>query len=156
MARIDYFHDPHAPQANSIVPAASAIMVNDEGHILLHRRSDNELWALPGGAMNIGESIAETVVREVKEETGLNVKPAYIVGIYTNPGHVIAFSDGEIRQEFSLCFYCSIIGGEVQVSEESYEVGFFSPQEIEHLNVHPSIRLRIEHYLEHRSHPVIN
>src|SRR5437016_6474614 len=65
-------------------------------------------------------------------------------------------SDGEIRQEFSLCFYCSIVGGEVQVSEESYEVGFFSPQEIEHLNMHPSIRLRIEHYLEHRSQPVIN
>ena len=156
MTRIDYFHDPHAPQANSLVPAASAIIVNDEGHILLHRRSDNELWALPGGAMNIGESIAETVVREVKEETGLNVKPEYIIGIYTNPGHVIAFSDGEIRQEFSLCFSCTIVGGEVQVSEESYEVGFFSPQEIEHLNMHPSIRLRIEHYLEHRPQPVIN
>jgi ADP-ribose pyrophosphatase YjhB (NUDIX family) len=55
MTRTDYFNDPYAPKANSIVPAASAIVVSDEGKILLHRRSDNDLWALPGGAMEIGE-----------------------------------------------------------------------------------------------------
>ncbi len=155
MARIDYLNDPHAPRANSIVPATSAIVTNDEGKILLHRRSDNDLWALPGGAMNIGESIGETIVREVREETGLDVKPEYIVGIYTNPQHVIAFSDGEVRQEFSICFFCTPVGGEIRVSEESCEIVFFSPQTIEHLKMHPSIRLRIQHYLEHRSQPVI-
>ncbi len=156
MTRIDYFNDPNAPKANSIIPAASTIVTNNEGKILLHRRSDNDLWALPGGAMDIGESIGETIVREVKEETGLDVKPEYIVGIYTNPKHIIAFSDGEVRQQFSICFYSTIVGGEIRVSEESYEVAFFSPQEIEHLNMHPSIRLRIQHYLEHPPKPVIN
>ena len=97
MARLDYFNDSNAPKPNSIVPSASAIVTNDEGKILLHRRSDNDLWAVPGGAMDIGESIGETVVREVKEETGLDVKPEYIIGVYTNPKHVIAFSDGEVR-----------------------------------------------------------
>lgn len=155
MARIDYYNDPHAPKANSIVPAASAIVVDDEGKILLHRRSDNDLWALPGGAMEIGESIAETAVREVKEETGLNVKPEYIVGIYTDPHHVLAFSDGEVRQEFSLCFACSLVGGTIDVSDESFEVAFISPQDIKHLNMHPSIHLRINHYLEHRKQPYI-
>lgn len=106
--------------------------------------------------MEIGESIGETVVREVKEETGLDVKPEYIIGIYTNPKHVIAFSHGEVRQQFSICFYCSIIGGNIQVSDESYEVAFFSPDEIEQLNMHPSIHLRIQHYLERKSQPVIN
>jgi len=151
MARIDYLNDPHAPQANSLIPAASAIVTDDQGNILLHRRTDNDLWALPGGAMNIGESIGDTVVREVKEETGLDVTPEYIIGIYTNPNHVIAFSDGEVRQEFSLCFYCTISGGALRVSDESYEVAFFSPQEIEGLKMHPSIRLRIKHYLEHKT-----
>ena len=70
MNRVDYFNDPHAPQANSIVPAASAIVTNKDGKILLHRRSDNALWSLPGGVMEIGESIEQTIVREVKEETG--------------------------------------------------------------------------------------
>lgn len=156
MARIDYLNDPHAPKANSILPAASAIVINDEGKILLHRRSDNDLWALPGGAMEIGESITETVIREVKEETGLDVVPEYVIGIYPNPKHVVAFSDGEVRQQFSVCFACKITGGKLQVSEESFEVAFFSPEEIEHLNMHPSIALRIKHYLEHQSQPVIN
>ena len=77
--------------------------------------------------MDIGESIGETVVREVKEETGLDVKPEYIIGVYINPKHIIAFSDGEVRQQFSICFYCTIVGGEIRASEESYEVAFFSP-----------------------------
>jgi ADP-ribose pyrophosphatase YjhB (NUDIX family) len=155
MARIDYFNDPDAPEPTKIIPAASAIVSNYEGKILLQRRSDNDLWALPGGAMEVGETIGETAIREVKEETGLNVEPVSIVGIYTNPKHVVAFSDGEVRQQFSLCFACKLLGGEMQVSEESFEVGFFSPEEIERLNMHPSIRLRIQHYLERRVQPYI-
>ncbi|MBA2284860.1 MAG: NUDIX domain-containing protein [Ktedonobacteraceae bacterium] len=155
MVRTDYFNDPHAPKANSIVPAASALVTNAEGNILLHRRSDNALWALPGGAMEIGESIAETAVREVKEETGLDVHPDSLVGIYTDPRHVVAFSDGEVRQQFSLCFACSLVGGTIHVSDESFEVAFFSPRDIEQLPMHPSIRLRITHYLERRAHPYI-
>jgi|ERR1019366_609884 8-oxo-dGTP pyrophosphatase MutT (NUDIX family) len=155
MARTDYIHDPHAPQANSLVPAASAIIPNNEGKLLLHRRSDNGLWALPGGAMEIGESIAETVIREVKEETGFTVHPDSLIGIYTDPHHVIAFSNGEVRQQFSLCFACTIVGGTMQESDESFEVKFFFPHEIEPLNMHPSIRLRLQHYLEHRSQPYI-
>lgn len=156
MARIDYFNDPNAPQPTKIIPAASAVVTNQEGDILLQRRSDNDLWALPGGAMEVGETIGETARREVKEETGLDVELEYLVGIYTNPKHVVAFSDGEVRQQFSLCFACKLLGGEIQVSEESSEVGFFSPKEIEHLNMHPSIRLRIQHYLEHRTQPVLS
>ncbi len=130
MARIDYFNDPNAPKANSIVPAASAIVRNAEGKILLERRSDNGRWGLPSGVMEIGERIGETIVREVKEETGLDIRVDYLVGIYTNPRHLIAFSDGEVRQQFSLCFACTLLGGEIQVSAESFEVKFFSPEEI--------------------------
>jgi ADP-ribose pyrophosphatase YjhB (NUDIX family) len=129
MARIDYFNDPDAPRPTKVIPAASAIVTNHEGKILLQRRSDNDLWALPGGAMEVGETLGETATREVKEETGLDIEPEYIVGIYTNPKHVVAFSDGEVRQQFSLCFACKLLGGEMQVSEESFEVGFFSSEE---------------------------
>jgi len=155
MARTDYFNDPHAPQANSLVPAASAIVTNDEGKILLHRRSDNSLWGLPGGAMEIGESIRETVLREVQEETGLDVTVESLIGIYSNPKHVIAFSNGEVRQQFSICFACKTVGGTLRVSEESFEVAFFMVEQVEHLTMHESTRLRIKHYLEHRTQPVI-
>jgi ADP-ribose pyrophosphatase YjhB (NUDIX family) len=149
MSRVDYLNDPNAPQANSIVPAASAIVTNDEGKILLHRRSDNALWSLPGGVMEIGESIKETVVREVKEETGLEVVPESIVGIYSNPKHIIAYSNGEVRQQFSLCFACRIVGGEIRASAESFEVAFFAPEEIERLAIHESNYQRICDYLRH-------
>ncbi len=155
MTRIDHYNDPDAPRANAIVPAASAV-VDQEGRILLHRRTDNELWSIPGGGMEIGESIAETVVREVEEETGLKVEPERLVGIYTNPRHVTAYNDGEVRQQFSICFACRIVGGQLlDQADESLEVGFFSPEQIEDMPMHPSIRLRIAHFLEKRPEPVI-
>ena len=155
MGRVDYYHDANAPKANSLVPGASAIVTDDQGRILLQRRSDNARWALPGGVMDIGESIGQTVVREVREETGFEVEPEDIVGVYSDPGHVFAYDDGEVRQQFSVCFVCRIVGGELRVSKESSEVAFFLPEEIEGLEMHESIRLRIQHYLERRPRPVI-
>src|SRR6266536_3535127 len=99
MTRIEHFNDPDAPPANSLIPAASAIVVDEARRILLIRRSDNALWSIPGGAMEVGERIAETVVREVGEETGLEVVHEAIVGIYSNPRHVIEYAEGEVRQQ---------------------------------------------------------
>jgi ADP-ribose pyrophosphatase YjhB (NUDIX family) len=155
MTRIEHFNDPDAPPANSLIPAASAIVVDEAGRILLIRRSDNALWSIPGGAMEVGERIADTAVREVKEETGLQVVPEALVGIYSNPGHVVEYADGEVRQQFSICFACRLVGGELATSDESTEVGFFAPAEIEGMRMHESIRLRIRNYLEHRPQPVI-
>jgi ADP-ribose pyrophosphatase YjhB (NUDIX family) len=155
MGRIEYHHDPNAPMANRLVPSASAIVVNNGGEILLHRRSDNELWSIPGGEMEIGESIAQTAAREVKEETGLDVEARSIVGVYSDPGHVVAYDDGEVRQQFSVCFDCRIHGGELATSDESLDVRFFAPHDIEQLPMADSIRLRLRHFLEGHHEPVI-
>jgi len=64
MTRVDYYDDPNAPQANSLVPGGSAIVVGPHGEILLQRRADNDRWALPGGTMDIGETLADAVIRE--------------------------------------------------------------------------------------------
>jgi 8-oxo-dGTP pyrophosphatase MutT (NUDIX family) len=82
VARIDYFNDPNAPKANSIVPSVTAIVPNERGELLRVHKTDNDLWALPGGGMDVGEAMAETVVREVKEETGIDVEVTGVVGIY--------------------------------------------------------------------------
>ena len=105
--------------------------------------------------MEIGESIAQTVLREVQEESGLHVELVRLVGIYTDPRHVIAYSNGEVRQQFSICFACRVIGGELRSGDESTEVGFFAPDELEDLTIQPSIRLRLQHYLENRTQPAI-
>ena len=155
VSRTEYYDDPNAPAPTAIVAAASAVVVNDEHKILLQRRKDNDLWSLPGGAMEIGESIAQTVLREVQEESGLQVEVVRLVGIYTDPRHVIAYSSGEVRQQFSICFACRVIGGELRRGDESTEVGFFAPDELDDLNIQPSIRLRLQHYLENRTQPAI-
>jgi 8-oxo-dGTP pyrophosphatase MutT (NUDIX family) len=148
MSRIDHFEDPAAPKANSLVPAASAIVVDTHGRILLQRRADTGQWSIPGGAMELGESIAETVQREVREETGLEVIAEKVTGVYSNPRHVVEFSDGEVRQQFSVCFLCTVTGGRLQAEGESTEVEFVAPGDLPQRDIHPSIRLRIQDYLE--------
>ncbi len=105
--------------------------------------------------MEIGETIRQTVTREVREETGLVVEPISIVGVYSDPRNVVEFSDGEVRQQFSVCFACRVLGGSLAPGSEATEVGFFAPDEIERLPMTDSIRLRIRHFLERRSEPVI-
>jgi hypothetical protein len=68
---------------------------------------------------------------------------------------VIEYGDGEVRQQFSVCFACKVVGGQLATSDESLEVGFFTPAEIESMPMHDSIRLRIRDYLERRPAPVI-
>jgi ADP-ribose pyrophosphatase YjhB (NUDIX family) len=155
VARIDYFNDPNAPKANSIVPSVTAIVPNERGELLLVHNTDNDLWALPGGGMDVGESMADTVVREVKEETGIDVEVTGVVGIYTNPNHVMAYDDGEVRQQCSICFTTRLLGGQLATSSETSEVEFVAPDRLDSLNIHPSMRLRIDHYLERRSAPTL-
>ena len=100
MARVDYIDDPNAPAANSVVPSVVAAVLDEYGRLLLIHKTDNDLWALPGGGHEVGESISGTVVREVKEETGYDVEVTDLVGTYTNPRPVMAFDAGEVRQQF--------------------------------------------------------
>jgi ADP-ribose pyrophosphatase YjhB (NUDIX family) len=153
MARVDYFNYASAPQANSIRPAVSAIVRDENGRLLMIRRTDNDKYAIPGGGQEVGETVAQTVVREVEEETGIHVEVTGLVGIYSNPAHVIAYDDGEVRQEFSLCFRARPTGGELRTSSESKEVLWVEPERLEELDVHSSIRLRIQHGLEDRAEP---
>lgn len=155
MARIDYIDDPNAPKANSVVPSVVAIVTDDEGRVLLIHKTDNNLWALPGGGHEIGESIADTVVREVKEETGYDVAIERVTGLYTNPRHVMAYDDGEVRQQFSIAFRARLLGGESATSSESKAVEWVAAGDLDRHELHPSMRLRIQHALEHRDGPYV-
>lgn len=145
--RVDYIDDPSAPHANSVVPSVVAIVRDEQGRVLLIHKTDNDLWALPGGGHEIGESIVETVVREVKEETGYDVEVSGITGTYTNPNHVMAYEDGEVRQQFSIAFTARLVGGEARTSSESRRVEWVAPHDVEGLEMHPSMRMRLAHGL---------
>ncbi|MEV6388910.1 NUDIX hydrolase [Nocardia xishanensis] len=145
MARTEYYNDPNAPRPNSIVVAATAFVLDDTDRVLLLQRSDNGLWSIPGGGQDFGEYIAETAIRETREETGIDIQVTGLVGIYTNPHHVMAYADGEVRQQFSICFRAKPVGGALHTSPESPRVQWVGRGELDGMSIHPSIRLRIDH-----------
>ncbi|MEF3111802.1 NUDIX domain-containing protein [Streptomyces chrestomyceticus] len=155
MTRREFYDDPDAPEPNSLVVAASAVITDAEGRILLQRRTDNGLWALPGGGMEMTDSLPGTAVREAKEETGLDVEITGLVGTYTDPRHIIAYSDGEVRRQFNVCFTARVVGGELALSNESEELRFVAPEDIDALSMHHTQRLRLTHFLERRATPYL-
>ena len=142
-SRYDYFDDPNSPPANSLVPSASAFVVH-EGRLLLTQRADNGNWSIPGGAQDPGESLTETAVRETLEETGVAVRPTGIVGIFTDPRHVVHYtSNDEVRQEFTVVYRADYLRGDPTTSDETTIVEWVELDQLESLPMDRSQRFRI-------------
>jgi ADP-ribose pyrophosphatase YjhB (NUDIX family) len=154
--RIDYYDDPSAPKANSLVPSVNVVVVNDAGEILMIRRTDNDNWAVPGGAIELGESVAQAAVRETVEESGIECEITGIVGIYSDPKHVLLYtSNGEVRQEFSIVLTARPLSGQPTPSSETSEVRWVPVSEVREYTMDRSMQIRINDYLAHRESPVI-
>ena len=100
---------------------AFAIIFNEQNCVLLSHRRDMDLWNLPGGGIEIGELPTEAVVREVKEETGLDVVVERLVGVYGKT---------QKPDELVFVFECRVIAGEVAQTDEADETAFFEIAEI--------------------------
>jgi ADP-ribose pyrophosphatase YjhB (NUDIX family) len=154
--RIDYYDDPAGPAANSMVPSVNVVVVNGADEILMIRRADNGNWALPGGAIDLGESVAQAAIRETREESGIDCEVTGLVGIYSDPRHVILYtSNGEARQEFSVVLTARPVSGTPTPSEESAEVRWVPASDLPSLTMDRSMRLRVNDYLRGDSSPVI-
>ena len=140
--RVDYYYNENAPKVNSIKPAAAVSIVKDN-KILMLKRTDNKKWTMPGGTLEYGESLIDCAIREVKEEAGLNVKVKDIIGTYTDPNIVVAYSDGEVRQEFTVLYYGEIISGEILIDEESSEYKWVELKDVLGLELADSQRRRL-------------
>jgi 8-oxo-dGTP pyrophosphatase MutT (NUDIX family) len=155
--RIDYYDDPSAPAANSMVPSVNVMIENDAGEILMIQRSDNGNWAIPGGAIDLGESVGEAAIRETREETGIDCEITGIVGIYTDPKHIIFYtSNNEARQEFSIVLTARAIAGTPTTSSESTVVAWVAKSDLDDLQMDRSMRRRIEHYRQGQPTPHID
>jgi len=156
VGRVDFFDDEDAPPASGRVPGGVAAVRDGAGRLLLSRRVDNALWVLPGGRLELGETIAEAVVREVFEETGVEVEVTGFAGIHTDPGHVIAYDDGLVLQEFSVCLHARPVAGLARADGvETSEVRWFEPGELAGLDLHPVMRRRIADVLDGGGVPTI-
>ncbi len=147
MSRIEYWHDPDAPKANSLVPACGVLAVSDRGEILLQRRRDTGQWALPMGKQEIGETVTECARRETKEETGVDVEIIGLLGIFSDPAHLAAYSDGEIRQEYEVTLLARPVGGTPGANDEASDARWVFPANLGDLDIHPTMRRQIDHYL---------
>ncbi len=123
--------------------------------VLLIRRADNGKWAVPGGYMEAGESFSEACQREVLEETGLRVRVKHLVGVYTTPNLLLEYPDGNKWQLVVLHFEADIIGGELQLSDESTKFCYFLRDEIDRLNMNELDRRRAFDSFERNSEAVI-
>lgn len=154
MGRTDFFHDPRAPKANSLVPAAGILAVDDTGRLLLQRRRDTGQWAIPMGKMELGETPTQCAVRETFEETGVRVEPLGLLGIYSDPAYIVAYDDhtdptvyGEVRQEFEITLHGRPLDGTPTANDEASDVRWFTPAELDALDIHPRMRQQLADYL---------
>jgi mutator protein MutT len=111
--------------------SAAACVRDEEGHILLLRRSDGDnLWGFPGGGMELGERAADAVVREVREEIGLEVEPVALIGIYSSPEYTFAYPNGDQMQPVTIFFECRVMEGELRPDmEEIIGACYFGPED---------------------------
>ena len=115
-------------KATELRPGVAAIIFNGEGRILLQQRSDNGLWGLPGGSVEIGESVRDAIVREVREETGLTVEVVRLIGVYSDPTvQIVRYADGNVVHYISSVFACRILAGTLQTCDETLDLQFFDP-----------------------------
>ncbi len=135
-----------------LAPSCAAVIFDDaHKKILLTRRMDNGRWCLPGGAMDAGESAAECAIREVWEETGLHVRIDRLIGIYTTPHRIAVYADGNRFQFASMTFGATVTGGEMGLSDETTEIDWFTPGEIDNTDLMENHVERIEDALANQA-----
>jgi ADP-ribose pyrophosphatase YjhB (NUDIX family) len=107
--------------------AVNALVFNDRGEVLLARRTDNGLWCIPGGHVDLGETLEEACLRELREETGLDAEVMRLVGVYSDPEGSLHIGQGPERHTVRVSFLCRATGGALATSPETSEVRFFAP-----------------------------
>jgi len=123
--------------------------------ILLTKRDDNGRWCLPSGQLDSGESVSETCIREVFEETGLIVEVSRLISVYSSPDMLLVYDDEHQYQLISFHFEATVLGGELGLSNETTDVGYFSIDEINNMDVMESHRIRIDDALIGKKETII-
>jgi len=147
--RREYDHQPGAPAATCVAPSAFAAVRDIAGRMLLVRRCNTGDWELPGGHVDPGESASDAAIRETTEESGITVEITGLAGIYTDPGHVIAYpGTGQVRQPFAVCFHARPLSGSPGGDQvETSDARWFTTGDIGALPIRLAMRMRIGHAL---------
>jgi 8-oxo-dGTP pyrophosphatase MutT (NUDIX family) len=125
-----------------LMPGVTAVILDDQRRVLLMRSRDDGRWYLPGGAMDPNEQPAQSIIREVHEETGLHVEPQRIIGVYSEPA--TRYPNGDVVLYVTITFACGVRAGTLHLNDgEATELRHFSADELPELP--SSHRMAIEH-----------
>jgi ADP-ribose pyrophosphatase YjhB (NUDIX family) len=114
---------------------AFGIITDEYDRILLGKDRDHGRWVLPGGRLETNEDIQQGLIREVKEETGLEVEPEYLIGVYTRPE----------KPDVGFVFKCRVRSGRLTLSNEMVELSYFSEDSLPR-PLHGRLLVRLNHY----------
>ncbi|WP_062051757.1 NUDIX hydrolase [Bacillus sp. JCM 19034] len=128
-----------------ILTAASIIVVDDKDRILLQHRADTNNWGLPGGFMELGESIEEAARRELKEETGLTVHKLELFKVFSGEDFYFQYPNGDEVYNVIVSFITKEVSGFLRIDEESKDLGYFSLDALPE-QIIPTTQKMIEHY----------
>jgi 8-oxo-dGTP diphosphatase len=130
----------HVGRAMLMVPSVSAVVRDEDGRVLLGRRSDTGEWSLLAGIVDPGEQPADAIVREIREESAVEVRVDGVAGVALHP---MAYPNGDRCQYLNVWFRCTAIGGEARVNDdESLEMRWFAVEALP--EVDDWVRLRID------------
>jgi ADP-ribose pyrophosphatase YjhB (NUDIX family) len=143
--------EPDWQRALGVRASASAVIFDRRGRLLLQQRSDGGQWGLPGGSIEIGESVHDAVIREVREETGLHVTVRRLVGVYSEPRRqVVRYPDGNVWHYVSVLFECAVRSGTLTTCDETLALAWVSPTRLP-ATLLPNHRIRIRDARSRRS-----
>lgn len=138
-----------------ISAGCTAFVRDGAGRVLLTRRADNGQWCMPGGGVDPGESVEETCLRELEEETGLTGRVLRLTGVYSDPDRLVIYPDGNRVQVVALCFEVEVTGGELRLTDETTAFGYFHPEDWRTLDLLDGQALRMEDALRGHAGPMI-
>jgi 8-oxo-dGTP diphosphatase len=151
-----YFHDRQAPVASVVTPSVFVAVRWHEGRLLLVQRCDTGEWELPGGRVDVGETAMGAAVRETAEEAGIHVVVTGLLGIFTDPGHVIRSPSGEVRQQFAVLFRARAVGGVPRGDlHETSEAAWVAVADLPRLPIPTPVRAWIAEALANDAAPLI-
>ena len=132
---------PHKPQTTPKL-AVNAFVFDGKKRVLLAKRTDNGLWCVPGGHVDLGETLAQACVRELREETGLESEVTRLIGVYSDTEGSLHIAQGPEWHTVRISFLCKVTGGELTPSEETSELKFFDLDDLPPLITDHALRIR--------------
>lgn len=131
-----------------ILVGAGVLIVNEQGDLLLQRRTDNGLWGIPGGSLEINETTEEAARREVREETGLIVGEMTLFGVFSGDGLFYVYPNGDQAAIVSIIYQTSNVAGEMRLDgDESLELRYFSVADLSTLDLSPPNKAILKQFL---------